>query len=634
MKIAMSDSRRPHRLNPLAFPSETDMRFRLFIVAVLALAMSISLPLYYIVVPENQQLSQTPTFNGPPVDTPDDVFFQAYLVWALPAAQRTLLALSFPAGLLLAIFALASVLYWLHPLYLQRQGRLRLLTREAAPALQRETRSLARQVGLKSLPTLLLGPAQKKEGQAFGFPNRYLLRLDGGLQQVLQNNPGAFRALVLHELAHLVNGDVGRGYFAKAAWTATFWLATIALMLGVIWLLGSTLIEKIMTGTLDIARVFTVNLPAAVSLLAQGAGATWVVKAAYASLLRVRETFADWRAAQWGAEPMLVDILTRTVHREKTDRGWLKWWRVHPTARQRLEALQRPDQLFRMSPELPLLSGALVAFGVSGIAQIVLSLLLLVSQFFTSLVASAALSESIQLARALIMVEDVLEISGLAVPLIMIAGALVNTLGLQVVREAVADAALVQHGLGRYLRLWAPATLFAIGFEIGCWIVPMAWFAPKDVWTGLLVGLWWLVFVTLTWFGLVIARFIGQRAFASHTRLSAPIWKHRLLMLILNGLLAVFVGPMLALRVLLMSGQMPELVFVVTVLVIGFGGAGLSLLTLGLAQGLLWVWQVLLPIHCPACRKTTRHSEAIGKSCEHCGQLLTPWMFVTSSSNA
>src|SRR5262249_56113988 len=55
-------------------------------------------------------------------------------------------------------------------------------------------------------------------GLAFGLPGRRFVAISGGLATKLWTDPGVFRAVVLHELAHLRNGDVDKTYATVAVW--------------------------------------------------------------------------------------------------------------------------------------------------------------------------------------------------------------------------------------------------------------------------------------------------------------------------------------------------------------------------------------------------------------------------------
>ena len=57
---------------------------------------------------------------------------------------------------------------------------------------------------------------QSVGGQAFGYRGAYAVALSGGLVRQFYRQRSVFRGVVLHELAHIHNGDVDKTYFALA----------------------------------------------------------------------------------------------------------------------------------------------------------------------------------------------------------------------------------------------------------------------------------------------------------------------------------------------------------------------------------------------------------------------------------
>src|SRR5205814_1224485 len=54
-------------------------------------------------------------------------------------------------------------------------------------------------------------------GLAFGRPGRMYVYLSNGLITKALREPDAFEAVLLHELAHVRNGDVSKTYFTRAS---------------------------------------------------------------------------------------------------------------------------------------------------------------------------------------------------------------------------------------------------------------------------------------------------------------------------------------------------------------------------------------------------------------------------------
>src|SRR5262249_38985388 len=123
------------------------------------------------------------------------------------------------------LFGLAGLLYLVHPWWLIRRGRLTRLREDDGPELVAELAGLSRLAGLAREPVFLLGPRPRVGGQAFGRVGRRYVRLNAGLTACHTTDPALFRAVVLHELAHLRNRDVDQAYLARAIWWSFLALA-------------------------------------------------------------------------------------------------------------------------------------------------------------------------------------------------------------------------------------------------------------------------------------------------------------------------------------------------------------------------------------------------------------------------
>ena len=208
------------RLNPFAFPAETNVRFALLIIAVVMLAFNLGVLLPIAVYPEHPYPVADPV-TSPTLETPSDVYFAQTQTQYLSYLSQLLRYIAFPSLLLLSVFALAIFIYRTHPARVRRRKALEPLSPQRDSTLHHETQLLAREAGVLPAPTVELSRGLRSQnGQAFGFRNQYVIRLDQGLRLLLRRSPSAFRAIFLHELAHLANRDVGRTYFAQALWVA------------------------------------------------------------------------------------------------------------------------------------------------------------------------------------------------------------------------------------------------------------------------------------------------------------------------------------------------------------------------------------------------------------------------------
>jgi len=97
-----TDSPGKRRLNPFAFPSETDLRFVLLVVAVCMLAVNLSLSLTSLFAPElnpENIFQEDPSY--PEFDDPD--YFKKVVAGLLKRSEQAFRSLAFPGGLVITI---------------------------------------------------------------------------------------------------------------------------------------------------------------------------------------------------------------------------------------------------------------------------------------------------------------------------------------------------------------------------------------------------------------------------------------------------------------------------------------------------------------------------------------------------
>ena len=234
-----------------------------------------------------------------------------------------------------AVALLAGALYWTYPARQLRRHRFSPLPPEDAPEVLRTLEGLSREAGLAAPPRFVWNPLRASaSGLAFGRAGRYYVALNGGLVVQHYTDPPAFRAVVLHELAHLRNGDVDKTYFALATWQAFVALALVPYLLS---LAGQSF-------TWAVAVTWRVLLLSALLFLTRNA------------LLRTRELYADARAGTWegppGALRRVLGALSRPVGHREEGPAWRRrvrpLLRLHPPPEERVQALDDPRRLFRL----------------------------------------------------------------------------------------------------------------------------------------------------------------------------------------------------------------------------------------------------------------------------------------------
>ncbi|MCX5097653.1 M48 family metalloprotease [Streptomyces sp. NBC_00365] len=299
-----------------------------------------------------------------------------------------------------ALLATATVLYWLLPRFRsRRRGLVALEDLEAAfdPAgLRTELDELVTLAGraehhgsLDSSYLVLTPPrfvvdcaALDAGAVVFGRARAPVVSLHAGLLTVRSTAPERFRAVVLHELAHIRTMDVGLAYSVLALWRA--FLAVVLIPYTVI--VGGSFVWAATTGHfpgLD-DKLWPAALP---ELTRQTAKALLLVAAVVlirAATLRHRELVADVDAVAAGAcievwEKAAAAEASHSRLRPTTSRqatsfhlaGWaLALVRPHPTWQERLRALHRPFTLRGLSPLQYFLIGCTTMISVHTVARV------------------------------------------------------------------------------------------------------------------------------------------------------------------------------------------------------------------------------------------------------------------------
>jgi Zn-dependent protease with chaperone function len=239
-----------------------------------------------------------------------------------------------------ALWLAVGITYWLLPVYRLRRRRLRPFRPDVYPDIQHTLTELMALAELRCPVRFVVDPRdQRPTGLAFGRVGRRHVMLGGGLLRLHGIDPEAFRAIVLHELAHLRNRDVDIAFltlichrlfvFAVAVPMAV--TAPFALLVG--WVL------------LPSSAIFQTLLIAAQCALAV------TVAHAVGAVLRSRELYADARVAMWtrGAHSLRrLFAAQHGIERTAPRRPLLR--RTHPSAAKRLAALSDTSLLFHFSP--------------------------------------------------------------------------------------------------------------------------------------------------------------------------------------------------------------------------------------------------------------------------------------------
>ncbi|GIE95642.1 M48 family metalloprotease [Paractinoplanes rishiriensis] len=264
------------------------------------------------------------------------------------------------AGGLLAVFGVAGLLYLAAPWWIRRRRRLRRIDASSAPELIEDLQGLCDVAGVRTPVFLLAARRQSTRAVAFGHAGRRYVQVNAGLAKASVLTPATFRAVVLHELAHLRHRDVDIAMWTVAIWRA-FTVTALPLMVAM-----TTL--SIVVGRHGLAAELAEAVPNTVSFVVL----TLLVFLTRNAILRLREHHADILSAEWESRQGTLDPAARSALHElfdqagKRDRGRLAVVDLltskHPKPKARIAVLDDPAQVSR--PRLGQLFGVGIAAAV------------------------------------------------------------------------------------------------------------------------------------------------------------------------------------------------------------------------------------------------------------------------------
>lgn len=239
-----------------------------------------------------------------------------------------------------ALLLAAAVLYWLLPRWKGRRSRLAGLDKvDRDGRLRAHLAELVAEAGLRDVRFGVDPTAITAGAVVFGTRRRPVVRLHGGLLVTHETDYQRFRAVVLHELAHIRNGDVLITYATVAMWRV--------FLAGVLLPSACAAVYELVTDRSPAAWHISL-LP--VYGLIEEALIVALVYLTRADILRTRELHADLTAArQWHVRPTeLVDLPSNSRPRRRILAATRQVLLTHPSWLERGRTLVAPDALFSL----------------------------------------------------------------------------------------------------------------------------------------------------------------------------------------------------------------------------------------------------------------------------------------------
>ncbi|MFI7433986.1 M56 family metallopeptidase [Micromonospora haikouensis] len=350
------------RVDERALGAGTTLRFALLVALLLA---SSSLILLYVALalsPYDGFVCSLAAGVDPVTDPAANVMAKRALQWEAyqSCSER---AAAPPSGWWLlgwwALLALGTVaLFRALPAWKARRSRVvPLAAVDRDGEIGRTLTELSATAGLARPPRAVVDLAADSAGAVvFGRTGRPTVCLHGGLVAARTTDPGRFRAVLLHELAHIANRDVTVTYLTVALWRV---YAAVAVPLFLLWCAWKV-------HTAYGSQAWSAEAPIVTrGLLVTGLLAV-LVHLARSDVLRSREVYADLAAVRWGADPA-AGWSTAAAPAPAGGRGrrarhaFVALWHLHPGWDVRRAALADPAVLFGVRA-LPLaLTGAAAA---------------------------------------------------------------------------------------------------------------------------------------------------------------------------------------------------------------------------------------------------------------------------------
>ena len=164
----------------------------------------------------------------------------------------------------------------------------------------------------------------------FGHYRKHYVALSGlFVSQYFYGDRKAFRAILLHELAHIHNGDIYKTYI-----TISLWLAFVATALAP-------------AAVIFLWRLTTLRWWEAVPLLLNGILWTGIVILSGLAVLRSREYYADVQASVWDQRSQIDRVLAALP--VPAGKAWRYCLRAHPDPRERRQIVDDPSRLLGLS---------------------------------------------------------------------------------------------------------------------------------------------------------------------------------------------------------------------------------------------------------------------------------------------
>ncbi len=473
----MNSQQLPDASIAFRFPAETSIYFFLLILSALFVSVNISQN-----IERSIQVMMEPdkTDEGKPLLP--DILGEQSASQLLLSYTKPLVVPAITVGLL---FSATALLFFAYPLLILRKVKQPAVVSQTLASTKEYVSDIAVDFGAKVVvvfnSTLLSANAR-----AFGTGLKNYIKLDAGLALLKLKANDVFRAIVGHELGHVINKDIPKTYIAVVIWYSVAGLFVIPLfiILAIVFLQG--IFEKALPDGLDVSeirKILTVNLPLLVKPLLQLLLLLMLIIFFRNRVLRSREIYADLRSADLGNRDGLLKLLN-SDRSEKP--GFMKrLLTFHPSSDERAKVVVNPLSLFRTDHLASFFTGVLSAVIINASFFPLMNLTLLLSLLiFPEKDSSGSIGDMLRFFMAVLLPLSLVMIIALA-----FASLIAFSIGLQSMKQAY--AAMLSGAIAgkRKADALVIPLIFTVGAEAGFLLQPFYNLSPSTPFQFLIAAL-------------------------------------------------------------------------------------------------------------------------------------------------
>lgn len=651
-----------HKINLFAFPTETEVRFRFLVVAAFLICFQVWGLISVTVFVYGLSITDYKTVNDPYETIVDQFRQQKYrYLWFDPgisysstdineslldsrenfiddlqlqlrmiraAFGRLSLELATP---LIMVFA-AWLIYRYSPIFVRALKRYRPFTYEQDTPLHSAISESCRHASETLTPEVEISNSYTNiDAQVFGTKNRYVIGLSWSMRFLVRKKRETFKAIILHEIAHIINKDISQTYFALSVFCSTFLFTFIPFLYISIW-------AKISIGT-PVEKIIINYSRAAITFL--------VLYAILAGLIKTRELYADWRVTLWGYKGELQKIFEDHIGKRKK----IIWeiLGLHPSSIARLDSLNEPQLLTKIKNDLPLITGILAGYVFGGLESSSSELNPLIGAIVSLIHSNVYISFidfSLQsnyfspfITNFLYYIDHFFFVVGYWVMYYLIwslpAFLIANTLGVEVQRSIILGWVNRKQRQYSALRLLFFAFLVAFGMEFGHFTAFFSVYYQNDYWYSNLQLFAFeltssiVVAILIMWIWLISLRRMTIIVFGSYIGSAPPTLRQKIFNFCSAIWLFILYVPWQSIRrapLIGVSEYQTQVNF--TQLFICIILAVLLAIFASVIVLFFKLLKVVKPSTCPVCNQPVKSTNFIDKTCGNCNYNLSSWRYV------